>query len=106
MELDAVDRIMVVLYGHDFAVVTGCGDGQAAAFAVANPGASMEDTLSILTVGASKYYAGHAMKFTADAGVAFDEVSGAWGGAGRGWAGDDAGANSQFVFRAQMQAIF
>lgn len=81
-------------------------DGQAAAFAVANPGASMEDTLSILTVGATKYYAGHAMKFTADAGVAFDEVSGAWGGAGRGWSGDDADANSQFVFRAQLQAIF
>lgn len=81
-------------------------DGQAAAFAVSNPGATMEDTLSVLTVGATKYYAGHAMKFTADAGIAFDEVSGAWGGGGRGWQGDDAGANSQFVFRAQMQAIF
>ncbi|MFG0312700.1 MAG: porin [Phycisphaerales bacterium] len=81
-------------------------DGQAAAFAVSNPGATTEDTLSVLTVGATKYYAGHAMKFTADAGVAFDEVSGAWGGGGRGWQGDDAGANSQFVFRAQMQAIF
>jgi len=81
-------------------------DGQAAAFAAANPGATMEDTLSVLTVGATKYLAGHAMKFTADAGVAFDEVSGAWNGGGRGWQGDDAGANSQFVFRAQMQAIF
>lgn len=81
-------------------------DGQAAAFAMSNPGATTEDTLSVLTLGATKYYAGHAMKFTADAGVAFDEVSGAWGGGGRGWQGDDAGANAQFVFRAQMQAIF
>lgn len=81
-------------------------DGQAGDFAIANPGATMEDTLSVLTVGATKYLAGHAMKFTADAGVAFDEVSGAWNGGGRGWQGDDAGANSQFVFRAQMQAIF
>ena len=81
-------------------------DGQAGDFAIANPGATTEDTLSILTVGATKYLAGHAMKFTADTGVAFDEVSGAWGGGGRGWQGDDAGANSQFVFRAQMQAIF
>ena len=81
-------------------------DGQGADFAVANPGATDEDELSILTVGATKYLAGHAMKFTADAGVAFDEVSGAWNGGGRGWRGDDDGASNQFVFRAQMQAIF
>ncbi len=81
-------------------------DGQAAAFAVANPGATTNEELNLLSVGASKYISGHAMKFTADVGVSFDEVSGAWGGGGRGWQGDDAGADSQFVFRAQMQAKF
>lgn len=81
-------------------------DTQAADFAVANPGATTNEELNILTVGATKYLSGHAMKFTADAGFAFDEVSGAWGGGGRGWQGDDDGAGSQFVFRAQMQALF
>lgn len=81
-------------------------DGQAGAFALANPGATTNEELTVLTIGATKFFSGHAMKFTADAGFAFDEVSGAWGGGSRGWAGDDAGENSQFVFRAQMQAIF
>lgn len=81
-------------------------DSQAAAFAVANPGATTNEELSLLTVGATRFFAGHACKLTADAGVAFDEVSGAWGGGSRGWQGDDAGAGSQFVIRAQLQTLF
>lgn len=81
-------------------------DTQAAAFAVANPGATTNEELSLLTVGATRFFAGHAFKLTGDLGVAFDEVSGAWGGGSRGWQGDDAGAGSQFLFRAQLQALF
>lgn len=69
-------------------------DGQAAAFASMNPGATTSEELNLITLGASKYISGHAMKFTADVGYAFDEVSGAWGGGGRGWQGDDAGADA------------
>lgn len=81
-------------------------DGQAADFATANPGATDNDELSIFTVGVNHFIAGHAMKLTADAGFATDEVSGAWGGSGRGWRGDDADAGTQFVIRAQLQALF
>lgn len=81
-------------------------DGEAALFAMSNPGATTNDELSLLTVGVTRFLAGHALKLTADAGVAFDEVSGAWRGAGAGWQGDDVNAGAEFVIRAQFQALF
>ena len=81
-------------------------DGQAAAFSIANPGATTNEELAVLTVGATKFIAGHALKVTGDLGFSFDEVSGAWAGTRRGWQGDDAGAGAQVVFRAQIQALF
>ncbi len=81
-------------------------DGEAALFALSSPGATINDELSLLTLGVTRFLAGHALKLTADAGVAFDEVSGAWRGAGAGWQGDDVNAGAEFVIRAQFQALF
>jgi hypothetical protein len=81
-------------------------DGQAGAFALANPGATENDTLSIVTAGVNYYVVGHAFKIQVDAGVALDEVSGAWGGGARGWQGDEAGADAQVVLRGQVVLLF
>lgn len=66
---------------------------------------TMED-LGILTVGYNKFFLGHALKWTTDLGVAFDEVDAGWGGTGRGFAGDMPGASSQLLFRTQIQLLF
>ncbi|MEM1329196.1 MAG: hypothetical protein AAGG07_01410 [Planctomycetota bacterium] len=64
------------------------------------------DTLSVLTVGANRFFSGHALKFTTDVGIALDEVSGAWAGGSRGYRADADGADAQVVVRAQMQLLF
>lgn len=64
------------------------------------------DDLSILTVGVSRFWNRHALKFTTDVGYAFDPVDAAWGGAGRGWRGDGAGEDGQIVIRSQINLLF
>jgi len=64
------------------------------------------DDLSILTVGVSRFWNRHALKFTTDVGYAFDQVDAAWGGAGRGWRGDGAGEDGQIVIRSQINLLF
>lgn len=64
------------------------------------------DDLSILTVGFSKYWNRHALKWTSDLGYAFDPVDAAWGGAGRGWRPDAAGEHGQIVLRSQINLVF
>lgn len=65
-----------------------------------------EDTLSVLTVGVNQFLAGHAVKLTVDAGYGFEGVDAAWRGAGRGYLPDAAGADGQFVLRAQLNVLF
>ena len=64
------------------------------------------DDLSILTLGVSRYWARHALKWTTDLGYAFEPVDDAWGGAGRGWRGDAAGEDGQIVIRSQFNLLF
>lgn len=66
----------------------------------------INDELSLLTVGATKFLYGHAAKLQADLGVAFEAVDPLWGGSGRGWRGDAAGDDNQVVFRLQYQLLF
>lgn len=65
-----------------------------------------EDTLSVLTVGVNRFLAGHAVKLTVDAGYGFEGIDAAWRGAGRGYLPDAAGADGQFVLRAQVNVLF
>ena len=64
------------------------------------------DTANVLTLGVNRFFAGHAMKFTADASVVLDELSGAWGASGRGFRADSEGAGPQVVLRSQVQLLF
>ena len=65
-----------------------------------------QDDLSILTLGATRYWNKHGLKWTTDVGYGFDEVSAVWGGAGRGWRGDAVDEDGQLVFRSQLQLLF
>ncbi len=64
------------------------------------------DDLSILTAGFNKFYYGHALKWSTDIGYAFEPVDSVWGGATRGWRGDSANADGQFVIRSQINLLF
>jgi len=64
------------------------------------------DDLSILTIGVSRFWARHALKFTADVGYAFQPVDAAWGATGRGWRGDAADEDGQIVIRSQINLLF
>jgi hypothetical protein len=67
--------------------------------------AGVED-LSIVTVGATKYFKGHSLKWTTDVGFALDEVSASWATAGAGWRADSPGEDGQIVIRSQLQLLF
>lgn len=72
------------------------------------------EDLSILTVGFSKMFDGHRLKWTTDVGYAFNElnrvdVSGnafGWPSSGLGWRPDAVGADGQVVVRSQIQLLF
>ncbi|MHC4810241.1 MAG: hypothetical protein ACYTEV_07725 [Planctomycetota bacterium] len=71
------------------------------------------DSLSIITVGVNKYFAGNNAKFSADLGYALDGVSAFWsggtlgaGGILNGWQQDAANEDGQMVVRAQFQLAF
>jgi hypothetical protein len=60
--------------------------------------------LSILTIGANYYIAGHNAKLTADFGYAFNEVD--FGNTMAGWRGDMGTDDGQIVIRTQLQLLF
>lgn len=64
------------------------------------------DDLSIITIGVSRFWAQHALKFTTDVGYTFQPIDTAWGGAGRGWRGDVAGEDGSIVIRSQINLLF
>jgi hypothetical protein len=71
------------------------------------------DDLSILTIGANRYFSGHNLKWTSDIGYAFDGIAGVFGdgllGEGgdiAGWRTDGDGDDGQFVLRSQLQLAF
>jgi hypothetical protein len=69
-------------------------------------GGAAGDDLGIITVGATKYWNRHGLKWTTDVGFAMDPVDAAWGGAGRGYRGDAVDQDGQVVIRSQLQLLF
>lgn len=63
------------------------------------------DDLSIVTVGGSRFFAGHALKWTADVGTALNPVTAPWAPFG-GWRTESSESDHQIVVRTQLQAIF
>lgn len=73
------------------------------------------DDLSILTAGATRYFANHRLKWTMDIGFGLNEVPVQWIGGGfrgrftpgmTGWRIDDRGHDGQVVVRTQLQLSF
>ncbi|MCP3905302.1 MAG: hypothetical protein GY715_16875 [Planctomycetes bacterium] len=63
--------------------------------------------LNLLTVGVNRYFAGHALKFTFDAGYAFDPVAPGFAASRTtGWRADSPGERGQIVLRSQFQLLF
>ncbi|MCZ6850576.1 MAG: hypothetical protein O7F17_02930, partial [Planctomycetota bacterium] len=60
--------------------------------------------LSIFTVGATRYFAGHNAKWTTDIGIGFDEVT--LPANITGFRTDDVGEDGQVVIRSQVQILF
>jgi hypothetical protein len=64
------------------------------------------DDLSVVTVGLTRYWNRHALKWVNDVGFAFNEVTGTWANAGAGWRADPSGEDGQVVIRSQLQMLF
>ncbi len=60
----------------------------------------------MFTVGGTRDRAKHALKWTTDIGVGFDEIDGEWASAGLGWREDTATEDGQVVVRSQFQLLF
>jgi len=71
------------------------------------------EDLNLVTIGATKYFSGHQLKWTTDVGYGLDEVSSMWGGGfigggadPTGWRTDAADEDGQIVIRSQLQLLF
>ena len=64
------------------------------------------EELSLLTVGANRFFSEHALKWTMDVGYGFNPVDDFWSSTRRGWLDDDTGESGQIVVRMQMQLLF
>ncbi len=64
------------------------------------------DDLTLLTVGATKYWNRHNLKWTTDVGYGFDPVTSTFAATGAGWRSDPAGTDGQVVVRSQVQLMF
>ncbi len=62
--------------------------------------------LSTLTLGVTKYFDRHNLKWSTDIGYGFNPVSASWAQGGNGWRGDSTGEESQIVVRSQFQLLF
>lgn len=64
------------------------------------------DELSILTLGFTKFWHQHGLKWTTDAGFGLNEVGSYYARDGAGWQTDDAGKDGQVVIRSGLQFQF
>jgi len=62
--------------------------------------------LWVLTLGGNYYFDGQDLKLSADFGIAFNQVIGAWSSTLAGYRPDVSGAEPQLVFRTQFQLMF
>ncbi len=67
--------------------------------------ASVKD-LSVITFGATRYFAGHNANWTTDIGIGINEVDSFWASSGAGWRADADGEDTQLVIRSQFQLAF
>ncbi len=64
------------------------------------------DNLNIATIGISKYWSRHALKWQSDVGYAFESVDSSWAVNSAGWRPDSADEDGQIVIRSQLQILF
>lgn len=64
------------------------------------------EDLNVATVGVTKYFAKHELKWQTDVGYAFDSVSSDWAVDSAGWRADAADEDGQLVIRSQFQLLF
>lgn len=65
-----------------------------------------ENDLSIITLGVSRFFAGHRLKWTTDVGFALNPVAPTWAASGAGWRADSSGQSGQVLVRSQLQLLF
>jgi hypothetical protein len=64
------------------------------------------EDLSVLTVGVTKYFAKHDLKWQSDIGFGFNEVQSDWAVDSAGWRADGVDQDGQLVIRSQFQLLF
>ncbi|MBT8484757.1 MAG: OprO/OprP family phosphate-selective porin [Phycisphaerae bacterium] len=64
------------------------------------------EELSAITVGVSRYWNKHGLKWTTDLGFGVDEVDPVWASSGVGWRADAPSEDGQLVLRSQVQLTF
>jgi hypothetical protein len=64
------------------------------------------DDLSVITVGATKYFAKHNLKWQNDIGFGLNSVAANWAVDAAGWRADAADEDGQIVVRSQFQLLF
>jgi len=62
--------------------------------------------LSVATIGATRYWRKHNLKWQSDMGFSFNELSSAWASDGAGWRADAPDKDGQIVLRTQLQLVF
>lgn len=69
-------------------------------------GEDADGDLSVLVAGFNKYFAGHSLKLTADAGISFEPITDAYASGSRALLEDALGQDGQIFIRAQLQMEF
>ena len=64
------------------------------------------EDLSVATLGATRYWRKHNLKWQSDIGYSFNELSSAWASDGAGWRTDSPDQDGQIVLRTQLQLVF
>jgi hypothetical protein len=64
------------------------------------------DDLLVLTLGVTKFWDKHKLKWTTDVGFGFNAVSDTFASSGAGWRADPPGVDGQIVIRSQIQLMF
>lgn len=62
--------------------------------------------LSTLTLGVTKYFDRHNLKWSTDVGFGFNPVAGSWAQGGNAWRTDNTDEDGQVVVRSQLQLLF
>lgn len=66
----------------------------------------VSDELALLTVGLTRFWDRHNLKWFIDVGYAFEPIDAAWSPTGAGWRADEAGKDGQVTVRTQVQLLW